>query len=648
MKVFNVFSYVISAMLLLASATAHAQNYARIDNLKKELEKLEVRKKDLGENAARDLDTTTVRIQHSIITELFKGNPLDAFDLANEQLTLSKRIKYDWGISQASNTLGVIHDYKGDFKKAISFYEESLKIKEAAGDEYGLVDTNINIGVLYGKQFDYPRALNYLYRALEIAKKTNDNLGIFGAYNNIGVLYTSQNKYDEAIKNYLNCLKLQLVSKDHYFIATTHQNIGEAYLGINNYEKALEHFEKGLKTAQQVRNREAQAGNHDGLGKIFLSRGAYDKARNSFETSFEIRKEKQDELGMAYSYMHLADVYYEELDFGQALDKANKALVLFKKYGELASQAHGYELLSKIYDQQGNHKKAYDNLVLYKALNDSIFSLDSAKKITEVQLKYYARSIQDSLQAVQEKKDLLEREEARVQRNTTNFIFLGLSIVLIFLVVLLVQKNKIETIRRQKALEEERNRISRNLHDDLGAQLSAVRMFISSIKNQEDKNKIEETVENSLGLLDSSIQELRNIMNDIRTFVLHEQGYIEATEVLVNKINQLHVMNFELSHHNIDKRFNAKIEHELYRVTQELVNNTLKYAKAKNVYIDLLKRDGTLVFMYEDDGVGFDPDTLKSGNGLENIQTRMTSLGGKVSFDTAPGKGFRIIIEIPL
>ena len=284
----------------------------------------------------------------------------------------------------------------------------------------------------------------------------------------------------------------------------------------------------------------------------------------------------------------------------------------------------------------------------FQSLNDSIFNRERDKELTEIQLQYNAKRIRDSLNSIQDRKDIIRREEARIDKNTTNYIYLVLSVILVFLIIVLVQRNKIETIKRQKALEQERNRISRNLHDDLGAQLSAVRMFLSSIKNQSDKNRIQETVENSLGLLDSSIQELRNIMNDIHSSALKEKGYLVATEMLVNKINQLHLIKFSLSHHNMDKRFDDEIEHELYRVTQELVNNTLKYARAENVFIEVLKRDGKLFFMYKDDGKGYDLATIKRGNGLNNIELRIKSVGGNVAFDTAPNNGARTIIEIPL
>jgi len=635
-------------LLLFISTISYSQDQKKIDSLRYELVKFDAHKKEAGANASKRIDTSKIHILNEIVVALFKSNPLDALDDANHQLDLSEKLNYKWGISQASNTLGAIYDYKGDYGKAIRYYQESLISKKETKDEIGMAYTYINLGVVYTKQYNYTKALTHLLKALEIAKRLRDPYAIFGAYNNIGVLYKTQNKFDEAIKNYLNCLKVQKSIKDDYFIAVTYQNVGEAYLSLDKLDQALPYFEKGIIKARKAQNKESEANNRDGLGKIFLENKNYKKAIQSFEKALGLRQQVQDELGIGYSYMHLADVYYEEGDLEKTLLHIEKAHQILNGFGEIGAISHGYELRSKIYDKRGNYELAYRNQLQFKLLNDSIFNLERDKKMTEMQLQYDAKSIKDSLQSIQEKKDILRREEARIDKNTTNYIYLVLSVILVFLIVVLVQRNKIETIKRQKALEQERNRISRNLHDDLGAQLSAVRMFISSIKNQNDKDKIEETVENSLGLLDSSIHELRNILNDIHSSVIQEQGYLAATEILVNKINQLNLITFDLSHHNMDKRFNSEIEYELYRVTQELINNTLKYAGAEKVFIDLLKRDGKLVFFYEDDGKGYELNAIRRGDGLGNIESRMQSVGGTVTFDTAPGKGARTIIEIPL
>ena len=203
-------------------------------------------------------------------------------------------------------------------------------------------------------------------------------------------------------------------------------------------------------------------------------------------------------------------------------------------------------------------------------------------------------------------------------------------------------------LEKKLALKEERDRISRELHDDLGAQLSTAKMFLNSIIDKETITEHKNLVETSLNLIDGSIKDLRKIMDELHDSTLQEKGYLIATEELVNRINELQQMHFTLSHTGMEKRMDPKLEHNLFRITQELINNSLKYAKASRVTLDVIGRNGIGILMYEDNGTGFDLDHKKTGYGLKNIESRTVSMGGKIFWDTSRGNGFRCTVEFPI
>lgn len=192
-----------------------------------------------------------------------------------------------------------------------------------------------------------------------------------------------------------------------------------------------------------------------------------------------------------------------------------------------------------------------------------------------------------------------------------------------------------------------RNKIALDLHDDLGSKLTTVRIFLKNIGSIREENE-KMILANSIKLLDTSLNDMRQIMSELQTSALMENGYIAATEELINKINHLQQINFTLTHSGLAKRFEQKTEYNLFRITQEMINNTLKYANAKSVSLDLVIRDKKIIFMYEDDGIGFSLSSASGGFGLKNIVSRSQSLGGSAEFDTSPGAGFRSIIELPL
>lgn len=195
--------------------------------------------------------------------------------------------------------------------------------------------------------------------------------------------------------------------------------------------------------------------------------------------------------------------------------------------------------------------------------------------------------------------------------------------------------------------EAERIRIGRDLHDDIGGQLSTLKLFLGSLKSREGKDRIE-LIDYSSSILDSAIHDIRNILINLSPKVLDEYGYVKAVEELVNKINSSKVLRFELSMHGLEGRLDARLENSLYRITQELINNSLKYSWAKNIILDVLKRDNKIIMMYEDDGRGCDIQIAAKGYGLKNISTRVKMFNGQVYFDSVPGNGFRCEIELDI
>ena len=106
-------------------------------------------------------------------------------------------------------------------------------------------------------------------------------------------------------------------------------------------------------------------------------------------------------------------------------------------------------------------------------------------------------------------------------------------------------------------------------------------------------------------------------------------------------------LKFNLSIHGIKERLERNIEVALFRITQELINNTIKHAEATEVLLEIILRDGKIYLLYEDNGKGYETEKEKHGYGLTNITTRTAMMNGTVHFDTSSGKGTRVQIEIP-
>ena len=139
---------------------------------------------------------------------------------------------------------------------------------------------------------------------------------------------------------------------------------------------------------------------------------------------------------------------------------------------------------------------------------------------------------------------------------------------------------------------------------------------------------------------------MRSIITNLSPKALQEYGYLKAVEELIASISKTESVKFELSMHGMENRFDAEFENSIFRITQELINNSLKYAKASLISLNTVCRDGKVVILYEDNGTGFDADKITRGYGLNNILSRAEMYSGEFYVDTAPGKGFRCEVTL--
>jgi len=198
--------------------------------------------------------------------------------------------------------------------------------------------------------------------------------------------------------------------------------------------------------------------------------------------------------------------------------------------------------------------------------------------------------------------------------------------------------------------EQERKRISRDLHDDVGTKLSALNLYLSSLSEKAtaiNNDEIRSLAQSSKQFIKEAMYDVRQLLLNLSPTVLEEFGYITAVEGLVNKINETKQIRFDLIVFGINHRLKKDYELALYRITQELINNVLKHAEAKHVSLQIGQRDGKIILMMEDDGKGFDLSAHKDGYGLNNLDARTKLMQGTMTIDSQPGKGTSVLVEVP-
>jgi signal transduction histidine kinase len=201
-----------------------------------------------------------------------------------------------------------------------------------------------------------------------------------------------------------------------------------------------------------------------------------------------------------------------------------------------------------------------------------------------------------------------------------------------------------------ETLEEEIKRIAYAVHDEAGQILVAVHLALASLAAElPDKQQQIRELE---ALLNQVEQQLRGYSHELRPTVLDDLGWIPAIRFLAENVSKRTHLLIQVKA-GFTGRLPGTIETALYRILQEALTNTSKHAKATRVWIQVRREDGTLCCSVRDDGQGFDiraahTEGKRRGLGLIGIQERLNAVGGTLSINSAPGRGTKLLIRLPL
>ncbi|HVW50435.1 MAG TPA: PAS domain-containing protein [Trinickia sp.] len=206
------------------------------------------------------------------------------------------------------------------------------------------------------------------------------------------------------------------------------------------------------------------------------------------------------------------------------------------------------------------------------------------------------------------------------------------------------------TSRRETAREEERKRIARELHDELGQQLTALRMGASTLRIRfgPDNPALAEQVQKLLELADQTMQVVRNAVSSLRPGAL-DAGISAALEWLTAEFSRGTQIAYSLSVPDETLPLAEERAIALFRIVQESLTNVARHARARHVCVTLERVGDDCLLQVRDDGCGFDPvATRRRSFGLAGMKERMLMLGGKIDIVSAPGKGTTIKVELPI
>jgi signal transduction histidine kinase len=618
---------------------------------------------------ASKADTNKVIALNLLCRQLYLTGKFDTARIcAHEAKTLSQDLEYDRGSGNAWNNLGNIYMYEGKFAQSLVCHVTSLNIQTKAGNQLGIASSHNNIGNINYYQGNYPLALeNYLaamkiYKALDTIPAVKINLA--SAYNNIGNIYFLQKNYDDALQYYIKGKNIRQELKDQHGLAASYGNIGNVYFSLNNFEESLKNHLASLEIKKVIEDKSGMAATYGNIGSVYLGQGKNEDAFKSFMASAEMSQGLAVSEVLANAYSNIGVLYTRQHKNVEALQYFSKSLALGKELNNLEVLKNTYDGLDDADSAMGNWAAAYAHHKLFIEYRDSLLNQENTKKITEAQMNFDFEQKEIKRIAQEERKEAQRKaeEESREEKRELIYWFVGASLVLLTFSGLLAfnryrlkQKNiyqqELNKVQKDQAVavmetqEQERKRIAEDLHDSLGHLLSTAKLNLQTFPDSQ-----KHLMESPLELLNQASTEIRNITFNLMPKTLEEEGLIPALNELTAKVSNACPIKVMLHVHGMENIFPEKqVQFNIYRIIQEAVNNILKHASATEVSIQLIRQDKTLTIMIEDDGKGFDMQQVKKDSrGLANITTRAQWLNGTAAFDSRPGRGTTITIEVPV
>ncbi len=505
-----------------------------------------------------------------------------------------------------------------EYRKAYYYYNQSFLYNTEQKNTKRAVFNLLRMAHIENLECDYIGSEATTTQAIKLFNKTIPIPYQTNAYNSLGLNYLHLANYEDANRMFEKAIQ---ITDDALTIFIAKNNIAYSYIKQKEYQKAIEFLSEieTKKVLQESPLDYARVLDNKGIALFYLNDTS---AITYLEKAKEIREANNDDSQVVSSYMHLAEYYQKENDLETTTKWAEKA---YQSATKAFIPDDRLEALNLLFTATSNNELKNQYHETYIRINDSLQKARQQAKNQFAKIKYDA-------------------EKAETQKQTYQLRMYGSVALLIlsFAVFVLLYRLTLQRNRR-KVLETQYNtetKIAKRLHDELANDVHNTIAFAETQNLENELNK-ETLLEN----LDTIYQRARNISNENKQISTGDD-YLEQLKHMINSYAS-DTINVILNSAALNEiKLNAEVKIALYRVLQELMVNMKKHSECSLVMIAFKDANSTLEISYSDNGKGVQ-NQWHTKNGLQNVENRIFSINGTITFDTEPNKGFKVKITIP-
>lgn len=579
------------------------------------------------------------------------SNYTQAENLARQAIFLYRKTPNKKKLNRAYYELGHALYAQSYFEKAINNFDTSYDLSKKAGDSTYAFYSITNLAYVYLESGDYKKAFEKVLDLHQLLLGSTNAPWKAWELDLISTLYLSIEDFKTALV--YDRQKYQII-KPHYY----GDLMGSAELfSLNHQFDSAKYYYRLIDTTSDLRALRVYL---ESIGEYYFLQGKYDKALPNFLRGLSYHQQVNDRNRVMGTLVKLAKTYDSVHDYASAFKYAHEALAIAKQTGARQFIRDCYQILYSVYDHWQQTDSALSYHEKYIAVKDSITS-------AQVTAKLVAYNFDQKIELLNKEKEV---QQIQLQKQSLLRNILIISIIILLLLasivirnIILKRKNEKQSlehklqlqqleskIENQQALLNERLRISRELHDDIGSTLSGIVLYSHLAENQMQTQNSDE-VEQSLNVIQQSANNMVNRLSDIVWSVSPEHNSVKN---LVQKLEEYAREMAKVK--NIKVQMNAaeclaelqlpvETRHNIYMLCKEAINNAVKYSEASLLELSVHHSDHLIEFIVSDNGKGFDIATIKKGNGRVNMQKRADEIGAKLCVKSFPLRGTTISLQ---
>ncbi len=577
---------------------------------------------------------------------LHQSNPDSAIKIAQQGIAFAETQNNIFHKASCMNMAGLAYHRLGRYNKAFESYQFSLRLFESLKDLDQAARVNDNIAQHFYMRKDFRSSQQYLLKAMRHFESVNDSFRIAKSYQTLSVINRELKQFDKS-RDYLNkSIQILKKQKKENELASAYSLMGNLFIALKQYEAARPWHQNALLLYTKTNDLYNQAISHENIAGVYESLKKYVPASKSYVSALAIFRRINSPADIAYEQMRMSISLAHIEKPERALRLLDSAEVVFRKDNLYSFLSEAHLNRSQVYEIAGENKQS---LAFYKkhiALRDSLAEAQKTEEIQRLQTEYETDRKEQQIALL--KAETLANENQISRRNwlIVSLIFLVISIIAISVMLYTRAQNRKE-LRRQQEL----NRIAGDLHDDVGASLSAIRLYSEMLRHKGEHDAPQLTP-----LAQKISENAREIIQNMSDIVWAIKPGMEDFTSLQNRIwnTSLELCNArEMSLNFIPTEKLSEwtpafaLRNDIFLVCKEAVNNAVKYSGGTLLNIRLSVENKSLRIEIADNGLGLS-EQPREGNGLKNMLERAQKNKGYFEKKSIPGEGLQLTFVFPI